>query len=41
MVAFARGQTDAFNVLFARYKQPLFGFFRRRLDDTPQAEELI
>lgn len=40
MVAFARGQTDAFNVLFARYKQPLFGFFRRRLDDTPQAEEL-
>ena len=40
MVAFARGQTDAFNVLFARYRQPLFGFFRRRLDDTPQAEEL-
>jgi RNA polymerase sigma-70 factor, ECF subfamily len=40
MVAFARGQTDAFDVLFARYKQPLFGFFRRRLDDTPQAEEL-
>ncbi len=40
MVAFARGQTDAFTVLFDRYKQPLFGFFRRRLDDTPQAEEL-
>jgi RNA polymerase sigma-70 factor (ECF subfamily) len=40
MVAFARGQTDAFNALFARYRQPLFGFFRRRLDDTPQAEEL-
>jgi RNA polymerase sigma-70 factor, ECF subfamily len=40
MVAFARGQTDAFNVLFARYKQQLFGFFRRRLDDSPQAEEL-
>jgi len=40
MVAFARGQADAFNVLFARYKQPLFGFFRRRLDDTAQAEEL-
>lgn len=40
MVAFARGQTDAFDVLFARYKQPLFGFFRRRLDNTPQAEEL-
>jgi RNA polymerase sigma-70 factor (ECF subfamily) len=40
MVAFARGQADAFNLLFLRYKQPLFGFFRRRLDDTPQAEEL-
>ena len=40
MVAFSRGQTDAFNVLFARYKQPLFGFFRRRIDNTPQAEEL-
>jgi RNA polymerase sigma-70 factor (ECF subfamily) len=40
MVAFARGQTDAFNVLFARYNQPLFGFFRRRLDNTSQAEEL-
>jgi RNA polymerase sigma-70 factor (ECF subfamily) len=40
MVAFARGQTDAFNVLFVRYKQPVFGFFRRRLYDTPQAEEL-
>ncbi len=40
MVAFARGQADAFNLLFERYKQPLFGFFRRRLDDTPQAEEL-
>jgi RNA polymerase sigma-70 factor, ECF subfamily len=40
MVAFARGQTDAFTLLFDRYKQPLFGFFRRRLDNTPQAEEL-
>ena len=40
MVAFVRGQTDAFNQLFERYRQPLFGFFRRRLDDTPQAEEL-
>jgi RNA polymerase sigma-70 factor (ECF subfamily) len=40
MVAFARGQVDAFNELFARHKQPLFGFFRRRLDNTPLAEEL-
>jgi|SRR5579863_7949791 len=40
MVAFARGQADAFNLLFLRYRQPLFGFFRRRLKDMAQAEEL-
>jgi RNA polymerase sigma-70 factor (ECF subfamily) len=40
MVAFARGQGDAFDTLFQRYKQPLYGFFRRRLDDAAQAEEL-
>jgi RNA polymerase sigma-70 factor (ECF subfamily) len=40
MVAFARGQADAFTALFARYKQPLFGFFRRRVADPAQAEEL-
>jgi RNA polymerase sigma-70 factor (ECF subfamily) len=40
MVEFSRGQTDAFSALFARYKQPLFGFFRRRVADPAQAEEL-
>jgi|SRR5580658_2235800 RNA polymerase sigma factor (sigma-70 family) len=40
MVAFARGQSDAFNDLFLRYKQPLFGFFRRRTGDASAAEEL-
>ena len=40
MVAFAGGSTDAFDELFSRYKQPLFGFFRRRVDDPAQAEEL-
>ncbi len=40
MVAFSRGSTDAFNELFKRYKQPLFGFFRRRLTDPTQAEVL-
>ena len=40
MLAFAAGQTDAFSALFTRYKQPLFGFFRRRLADPAQAEEL-
>jgi RNA polymerase sigma-70 factor (ECF subfamily) len=40
MVAFSRGSTDAFGELFSRYKQPLFGFFRRRVADPSQAEEL-
>jgi len=40
MVAFARGSSDAFTSLFQRYKQPLFGFFRRRVPDPSQAEEL-
>jgi RNA polymerase sigma-70 factor, ECF subfamily len=40
MVAFSRGSTDAFGELFSRYKQPLYGFFRRRIADPAQAEEL-
>ena len=40
MVAFARGSSDAFHVLFLRYRQPLFGFFCRRLADRARAEEL-
>jgi RNA polymerase sigma-70 factor (ECF subfamily) len=40
MVAFSRGSTDAFSELFLRYQQPLFGFFRRRVADPAQAEEL-
>ena len=40
MLAFTRGSTDAFGELFSRYKQPLFGFFRRRVRDAAQAEEL-
>jgi RNA polymerase sigma-70 factor (ECF subfamily) len=40
MVAFSQGSTDAFGELFSRYKQPMFGFFRRRLRDPAQAEEL-
>jgi RNA polymerase sigma-70 factor (ECF subfamily) len=40
MLAFAAGQSDAFTALFERYKQPLSGFFRRRLSDPAQAEEL-
>jgi RNA polymerase sigma-70 factor (ECF subfamily) len=40
MTAFSRGSNDAFTELFARYKQPLFGFFWRRVADRAQAEEL-
>jgi RNA polymerase sigma-70 factor, ECF subfamily len=40
MIAFSRGSTDAFSQLFSRYKQPIFGFFRRRIGDPALAEEL-
>ena len=37
---FARGSADAFDRLFQRYRNPVFGFFRRRIADPAQAEEL-
>ena len=40
MLACSHGSADAFTELFSRYKQPLFGFFRRRVADPAQAEEL-
>jgi len=40
MVAFSRGDSEGFERLFARYRQQLFGFFRRRVADPSQAEEL-
>jgi RNA polymerase sigma-70 factor, ECF subfamily len=40
MLEFCQGSREAFSQLFARYKQPLFGFFCRRLADPTQAEEL-
>ena len=40
MLAFCRGSEEAFAQLFLRYRQPLFGFFRRRVEDTARAEEL-
>src|SRR5271170_1808165 len=40
MFAFCHGSADAFAELFSRYKQPLFGFFRRRIEDIGLAEEL-
>jgi RNA polymerase sigma-70 factor (ECF subfamily) len=40
MAEFARGRTDAFDEMFARYRQAVFGFFCRRMHDRAQAEEL-
>ena len=40
MLDFSKGASEAFAELFRRYKQPVFGFFRRRLADAGQAEEL-
>ena len=44
MAAFAGGaggaSADAFQALFHRYRQPVYGFFRRRVADAAQAEEL-
>jgi len=40
VLAFSRGSSHAFKELFSRYKQPIFGFFRRRVAESTQAVEL-
>jgi RNA polymerase sigma-70 factor (ECF subfamily) len=40
MLEFQRGSRPAFDELFARYHNPIHGFFRRRLADTARAEDL-
>jgi RNA polymerase sigma-70 factor, ECF subfamily len=40
MLEFSLGSSEAFSELFRRYKQPLYGFFRRRVFDPNRAEEL-
>ena len=40
MLDFTQGSSDAFSELFRRYKQPIYGFFRRRVSDPSHAEEL-
>ena len=40
MLEFQRGSTEAFTELFARYREPIYGFFRRRLNHVARAEEL-
>ncbi len=40
MLEFQRGSREAFDELFARYRDILHGFFRRRLDSPSQADDL-
>jgi RNA polymerase sigma-70 factor (ECF subfamily) len=40
MLDFQRGSREAFEELFARYRGPLYGFFRRRLPTAERAEDL-
>ena len=40
MLEFQRGSREAFEQLFSRYRQPLYGFFRRRLEGLSHAEDL-
>src|SRR5437016_7881035 len=40
ILEFQRGSRAAFEELFARYRGPLYGFFRRRLENHERAEEL-
>jgi RNA polymerase sigma-70 factor, ECF subfamily len=40
MLDFQRGSREAFEELFARYRGPLYGFFRRRLENSARAEDL-
>jgi RNA polymerase sigma-70 factor, ECF subfamily len=40
MLEFQRGSREAFDELFSRYREPLYGFFRRRLASKDRAEDL-
>jgi RNA polymerase sigma-70 factor (ECF subfamily) len=40
MLAYRAGEQPAFELLFERYREPIWRFFRRRLPDAPGAEEL-
>ncbi len=40
MLAFQRGSREAFDELYVRYRGPLHGFFRRRLNSEGRAEDL-
>jgi len=40
MLEFQGGSRTAFEELFARYHEPLYGFFQRRLNHSERAEDL-
>jgi RNA polymerase sigma-70 factor (ECF subfamily) len=40
MLVFRLGNSEAFTELFRRYSDPVYGFFRRRLENPARAEEL-
>ncbi len=40
MLEFQRGSRDAFTELFERYREPIYGYFRRRLEHPARAEDL-
>jgi RNA polymerase sigma-70 factor (ECF subfamily) len=40
MLDFQRGSREAFEELFARYRGPIYGFFRRRVENNERAEDL-
>jgi RNA polymerase sigma-70 factor (ECF subfamily) len=41
MLEFKGGSRAAFEELFARYRKPLYGLFRRRLNNPERAEDLV
>jgi RNA polymerase sigma-70 factor, ECF subfamily len=40
VLEFQQGSCEAFRELFERYREPVYGFFRRRLENPARAEEL-
>jgi len=40
ILIFKMGNSEAFTELFRRYNDPIYGFFRRRLENPGRAEEL-
>jgi len=40
MIEFQAGSREAFEELFARYRDPLYGFFQRRLEAKERADDL-